>query len=191
MYGIGELYVVIDAATSIEDGARTDGDLSLHSNLSKDNRSWSKLGRRRHPRGGMHEHGQVIAGVLKLLDPVKTRGGMADGHNSGGKRWTGIGLQSQSQRAHYGPTQDRRAGIRAGATVVEESNTRGHTTGKGRFRYHLGVTTGPQDQKAAHSRTAVPMKGCIVASPAALMPSRRITFQIVSRKMRRSSQKLC
>ena len=127
---------------------------------------------------------------LQLLDPVKTRGSMTDGHDGRIKLSRSFCLQGQHQGANHRPTQNRQAGIKAGATVIKESNAGSHTTGESRFRHHLGVTTGPQDQQAAHSRTAVPVKGAMVASPAALMPSRRITFQIVRRKMRRSSQKL-
>ena len=66
----------------------------------------------------MNKHRKVKTGGLQLMDPAKTSGGMADGHDGSIKLRTGIGLQSQGQRTDHGATQERRAGIRAFATVV-------------------------------------------------------------------------
>ena len=99
----------------------------------------------------MHQHGQVIAGVLKLLDPVKTSGGMTDGHDGRIKLSRGFCLQGQHQGANHRPTQNRQAGVKAGATVVKESKLETNATGESRFRHHLGVTACSKNQQAAHS----------------------------------------
>jgi len=114
---------------------------------------------------------------------------MADGHHGRIKLSRGACLPRESKRADHGPTQHRWGSIRAGAAVVEKGDPGGSTTGKGRFGDNLAVAAGgTEDKQIAHRLTALPVKGAMVSSPAALMPSRRITFQMVRRKMRRSSQ---
>ena len=107
----------------IENRACSDGDLSLHSNLNENNQKLVvQVGGQGHPRDGMHPHGQVIAAVLKLLDPVKTVAAwpMATTAASNCER---VACRAKASGPITGQPKNRQEDIKAGATVVEKSNT--------------------------------------------------------------------
>lgn len=52
MHDMTEVSVMIEAASGIEDAARSDGIPRLHNCLSKDDRSWAERNRWRHPLAG-------------------------------------------------------------------------------------------------------------------------------------------
>lgn len=105
-----------------------------------------------------------------------------------------LGIEGGCKGADHGPAELIGQLSRAGAAIIKEGDAAETTSGQGSFSHDPGVTTGSKQKQSSHQlaseAAADPVNGAMVASPAALMPSRRITFQMVTRKMRRSSQKL-
>ena len=110
---------------------------------------------------------------------------MTDGHHSTTEPIPEVGLKSVGEGPDHRPTEHRWQ-----TAIIEKRYLGGDTTGDRRFCHDLGMPAGTKDEESAHRCSGLPMKGDMVDSPSALMPSRRNTFQMVIRTMRKSSPKL-
>ena len=133
----------------------------------------------------MDQQREPVSGGMEPGNPEHTSGWIANRHQRGWELLSDRRLQGLIKGAEHRPVQNRRQG-----SFVEKRYAGSNAAGKGRFSNNLGVSARPEDQEGTHRLTGVPINVAMVASPAELIPSRRITFQIVTRKIRKSSQKL-